>query len=323
MQGDGWSNEDICVIWRIREGIVYMQVIDEKLSNRIANLGFVSACLVVGIHLAGGPVKIPWICGCAVPIFFFISGFLLAGNCEKPIWYKMALRKRVKTLLIPYVVVCGCWYPILFVMHELAVKFAGATPGTMPITWRTPFDVFGLFFYGGPISIGMWYIRALLILVVVSPLLVYLIRKSKVSCQMTVLITMLLWIGYKYRAWLGISFNEWWNYFFTFGVPFYGIACFTLGMAFRLRGNGHIWAIVPSGKWPSWLVSNAFPLFIIHPMVIYFIEFGFKGLHRLHWFHSYPGYVGGLIILIPGICALAQVLKIKLPRVASIIFGGR
>ena len=215
-----------------------MVKIDETLSNRIANLGFVAACLVVGIHMAGGPVRIPWICGCAVPIFFFISGFLLAGSCEQPGWYGNALRKRVKTLLVPYVIICGCWFPVLYGLHEIAIKFAGANPDGLRLTWRTPLDVFGILFHGGPYSVGMWYIRALLILVAFSPVLVFFIRRSVLLCWMTVGVTMMLWIVSKYHVQLGIVYSEWWEYFFTFGVPCYGVACFTLGLATRLRGGG-------------------------------------------------------------------------------------
>lgn len=270
-------------------------------------------------------MRIPWICGCAVPIFFFISGFLLAGSCEQPGWYGNALRKRVKTLLVPYVIICGCWFPVLYGLHEIAIKFAGANPDTLRLTWRTPLDVFGILFHGGPYSVGMWYIRALLILVAFSPVLVFFIRRSVLLCWMTVGVTMMLWIVSKYHVQLGIVYSEWWEYFFTFGVPCYGVACFTLGLATRLRGGGvmFLWRLVPSGAWPKWLVSNAFPLFVLHPMVIYLICYVLKGVHCLQLKENTVGYVVGLVVIIPGVCGFAQFVKMKFPRLASLVFGGR
>jgi fucose 4-O-acetylase-like acetyltransferase len=45
----------------------------------------------------------------AIPIFFAISGYLLAVKSEngtKADWYPQALSKRVRSLLVPYLIWC-------------------------------------------------------------------------------------------------------------------------------------------------------------------------------------------------------------------------
>lgn len=295
--------------------------IDDRLSRLISNLGFIAACLVVGIHVAGGPVRIPSVCGCAVPIFFAISGFLLAGSTEKHNWYCAALTKRVRTLLVPYLIICFGWWVVLFSLHTLAVKFAGANAESMVLSWRTPLDIFGLLFEGGPFAVGMWYIRALLILVVVSPLFVWAIKRSKITAWVTLIMAMILWLCFKFGDW---QLNSWWRYFVTLGVPPYAVSFFVLGLFLRFEGGGWTFLrIIPDFTLPNWLVKNSFPLFVMHPMIIYMITFLLKGCHRLELLHSYRGYVIGWVLLIPVSCALAQFIKVKLPRIAEVVFGGR
>ena len=38
----------------------------------------------------------------AVPFFFFISGFFLSGHVHEDGWVRRELRKRMKTLVVPY-----------------------------------------------------------------------------------------------------------------------------------------------------------------------------------------------------------------------------
>lgn len=51
--------------------------ISSALSNKLTNASFLAACLVVGIHLANGPIKAPFVCNIAVPFFFHRFGFFI------------------------------------------------------------------------------------------------------------------------------------------------------------------------------------------------------------------------------------------------------
>lgn len=89
--------------------------ISPELSSRISVLSFVCACMVVLIHV---PVpstvgSVGWylssifsygICLISVPFFLIVSGFFLGRHLDENGWYKNALRKRVKSLLIPYII---------------------------------------------------------------------------------------------------------------------------------------------------------------------------------------------------------------------------
>ena len=87
--------------------------IDERMSRKIAGLGFVCACMVVGLHIhmdvahmttcvANFQYAIRRIFGMAVPLFFVFSGFLLAGHMGESGWWLRESRKRMRSLVIPY-----------------------------------------------------------------------------------------------------------------------------------------------------------------------------------------------------------------------------
>ena len=86
-------------------------------SKTLSNGAALCALLVVAIHV---PVDVSrcaehsvfgfWLllfhegfARAAVPMFFFVSGYLLAGHFGDEKWYMAAIRKRIRTLLIPYV----------------------------------------------------------------------------------------------------------------------------------------------------------------------------------------------------------------------------
>ena len=81
-----------------------------SISNKIYNMSFVCACLVVSIHITHpvtGPSKIldqmlyGGIAQIAVPVFFCISGYLIAPKILLGNW-KQEVFKRIKTLLFPF-----------------------------------------------------------------------------------------------------------------------------------------------------------------------------------------------------------------------------
>ena len=171
----------------------------QNCSDVISLLRFPLAVFVVFIHVEGryfhfgsistGSYLITHfisniICKVAVPTFFFISGFLFFLNIEvfsREI-YRKKLRKRIKSLLIPYII----WNTIAFVIYMLAqyygfnsfftkftltdniisniVKIYGYTSNwsgtsiiSIPFTFRTPID--------GP----LWFVRDLIILSILTP----------------------------------------------------------------------------------------------------------------------------------------------------------
>ena len=122
-----------------------------------------------------------WIGETGVPGFFFISGYLFFLSKKS---YKQKLNTRFHTLLIPYLL----WNAILLSLYLIAY----ATGYPQDINHRSIAD-FGLMDYirlfwdrgtyddGNfvPLLCPFWYIRNLLIMCILSPILLYLIRYTR------------------------------------------------------------------------------------------------------------------------------------------------
>lgn len=232
-----------------------MVAIDQKLSNKLLNVSFVCTLLVVFIHCQsnGQGALFHFLRGyvpgaflaMAVPTFFAISGFLLAGGCGKPGWYKTALTKRVKTLLVPYVILNCLYFPIFWAVHAVAVSRFGAdgSASVMTLSWRTPFEILGFPFFGEPAIGPLWYIATLMYFVVFSPLLFCVLRKSRLHACLAVLTTIVI-----FAAWHSIkstfAMPAGLGHFLYFGFSLWGLIFFTMGMAVRM------WlSALPMGVW--------------------------------------------------------------------------
>jgi hypothetical protein len=100
----------------------------------------------------------------AVPMFFFISGLLFFLNVEKfdLKTYFTKLRSRVKTLLIPYLF----WNILVFFLLVYVLKTAQID------------DVYYAL-WGGPAAFPFWFIRNLMVVVVLSPAIFLLVKHLK------------------------------------------------------------------------------------------------------------------------------------------------
>lgn len=138
--------------------------------------------------------------GYSVPIYFFISGFLFF------LWFQPSkkgylgkLRRRVNTLLIPYIV----WNAVAIVLMLVRVLpiFGSLSPFTEARANITPSSILSCFWtYDGslisttfaagameqevvrgtaPIDGPLWFIRNLMILVLLTPLIYWIIKKAK------------------------------------------------------------------------------------------------------------------------------------------------
>lgn len=171
------------------------QTISSFLSEKIKILSFISIILVLYIHsgfhntsneilgmsinnilqdsISGGLGQ------CAVPLFYMISGFLFFQHTESGIpTIIKKIKKRGKTLLIPYLI--GCIFcPLIFIIIESipgSEKFIN-TPFSQNL--ELPFSEFIIsVFYrtstmNAPWAFQLWFLRDLIILVLFSPILFY------------------------------------------------------------------------------------------------------------------------------------------------------
>lgn len=112
-----------------------MVKIDSALSNKISWLSFLGACIIVLHHiprsfiegdaLYHSVMQFHPFCLVGVPLFFILSGFLFVGGANENGWWKAAMKKRVKSLLIPYVTINLMYLPFVYLYHNITI-LAGA-----------------------------------------------------------------------------------------------------------------------------------------------------------------------------------------------------
>ena len=132
----------------------------------------------------------------SVPMFFWFSGLLFFYKTDFSLEaYKKKLHRRVRTLLLPYILwnlIAIIWTAKIYVPF-LSSLFSNADGVKLNLTLSGFLHCFfdnskGLFIAPDvhlvnpaiPINGPLWYIRDLMVLVVVSPLLYWLIRKLRV-----------------------------------------------------------------------------------------------------------------------------------------------
>lgn len=126
---------------------------------------------------------------CALPAFFFISGFLFfrEGMFGKRLFISK-LRKRVKTLLVPYLLWNALYLMLLFVLQTIQPGFTLAIKKQLIdlpwYDWLLAFWNISLIngtadSSYGPIVIQFWFIRDLMIIALTAPIIWFLIHKFK------------------------------------------------------------------------------------------------------------------------------------------------
>lgn len=157
----------------------------------------------------------------AVPTFFFISGYLFFMKGDFSIsTYRNKLHKRIKTLFVPYV----AWIA-LYVVSTIIYKVM-EDPSFNIMTFLKDNGYLRLFYdcnvwhtqmslLSGPFLIPLWYIRDLMVMVIVSPLIYFLIKRTRhiyIIC-LTCLFLLRLWPDIH-----GISLTA--IFFFSLGSEF-------------------------------------------------------------------------------------------------------
>ena len=164
------------------------------------------------------------VCNIAVPLFFLISGFLFffKDDIFKYENYKNKLRKRVKSLLIPYLI----WNVLVLMLYVVVQNLAPSmNSGRNKLIADYTLHDYVLSFWSmsfineggvsGPIDSPLWFIRDLMVMVFISPLIYWLIRK------LDVLVPILLGMAYIIVADTGVQgFSMTALAFFSIGAYF-------------------------------------------------------------------------------------------------------
>lgn len=151
----------------------------------------------------------------AVPLFFFISGFLFFKGDFTFDSYKDKLKRRAKTILLPYVL-WNLFVLVLYLGMELYIP--SLRSGRNSFLSYTPLQWLNLFWDGSggfPICFQFWFLRDLMVVMVLSPIIFLGIRYLK--CYFVLLLG-IFWIT---NIWFDISgFSISAFFFFSAGAFF-------------------------------------------------------------------------------------------------------
>lgn len=192
----------------------------------------------------------------AVPTFFFISGFLFFSKLEENWDWKIYLdkcRKRIKSLLVPFVLWIVLYFIVRFLFLSLKSGFQDGVlasflsyfrdSGGWRIFWDCKQDVVGtnIFGYGvpnrKPFLVPMWYIRDLIVCVIASPLIRCFLKYCSAAGLFVLMLLYLLNIGLPFSG-------------FSLAALFF----FSAGGWFRIRQKDFIGTFSKAG-WPAFIVS--------------------------------------------------------------------
>lgn len=182
--------------------------------DAISLMRFPLMCAVVFIHtsLKGADSEIytsirrvisTIICGqLAVPLFFFISGFLFFYNVKSFSWevYIGKIKRRIRTLLIPYLfwnfaVLSAFWCAHTFLPTYISADFNNVPAFSWIEILRSFWDKPGVY----PICYQFWFLRNLIIYCLLAPIVYWTVK-----------------VGQKYVAWIFVLIPFFWNEFFFY-----------------------------------------------------------------------------------------------------------
>lgn len=178
-------------------------------STKIGNISFILILMVVYIHsyylesvhytLSNGIQKIVGsITDVAVPLFYAISGFLFFNGVSEVSDCLPKIKKRVHTLIIPYLIwniIFVLWYVLLSLLPIGSLYVNSDVLSGLSLL--RPIESFYCLFVE-PAGFHLWFLRDLIVFVIISPLLYYLIKYTKWFA----FIILVILTGWMIRCWL-------------------------------------------------------------------------------------------------------------------------
>lgn len=193
-----------------------LQMVDSRLnkslnnvSERCHSVSFVCTLLVILVHttrIPQGWMSATDLCGLnwaavllnfgicsnlgrlAVPMFFAISGYWLVKSYKPTMeWWRQAVGKRIKTIVLPMVI-----WAVIALLYEFLMggaKMPSYHNGFLPSEARQ-----------------FWYYRTLFIFVVVSPVVIWILRRRVMGIGLVALIWLFAFVGmpgqHQYAMWI-------------------------------------------------------------------------------------------------------------------------
>lgn len=206
----------------------------------------------------------------AVPLFFLMSGYLFfLGFTWSWQAYRGKLASRVRTLLVPYLFWTMLGVLIAYIGQSIPAVRAYFTSGGPLIADYTMFQLINavLGITSAPESYHFWFIRDLMLLMILSPLIVIILRHAALPF---IVALFLLWIT-----------STWPIY----APDVVGMLFFSVGACVALRGS----SLFALDRYGSWFVLTYLPILLAD--VIWNDAAFNTGLHR-------SGIVVGLVAVL-------------------------
>lgn len=288
------------------------------------------------------------VCRIAVPFFFFTSGYFLSAHFSEEGWFARECKKRIKTLVVPYVLFCiiyALW--LMFLLKENPFN-----------SLHSVLSIFGINCCF-PAASPLWYVRALSILVLLSPVVYIILLKIgwpflllvaiayvyfSFGCLSSELVRTHLRFSFSLLGLMYFSLGCWlrmrrvdlmalsvalkpWRWLFAVLSIVIAVVCFYVNRTMGLRVACETFTIpfVLLFLWGcnfsfSWAVGYSFPIYCLHSLFLMFF--------RLKIWHSTecPSVVAGVFVWLGVLVAsmtLTCICKRCVPGVSSILFGNR
>lgn len=339
-----------------------MVALDSQVCERFSFMAFICACLVVAIHVQFIPSEHfspvgfykgmfgAGVCRAAVPFFFLASGFFLAKHIHEVSWWSDALRKRVKSLLIPFFI----WNWVAYIVSAALIVMKNVDSGVSLLSGvpLNPLKVLGLHLVTplGP----LWYVRCLFVFVLLSFAVAWLVRRWP---RTLLALTFLFWVSFGGGDWtfagsgfLRGIFSLEGLFFFSLGMVLmvnenlfcwltrfsvrnaFGLgiaALFLFGLRYVLLGYFEsvvgirplaiilmlmsLWGLLQRFERFPKLGSYSFPIYILHGIFLFFLKPA----------KTLGGGVMSTLLIIIGCIIVTIFVRRCCPRIALIVFGGR
>lgn len=310
-------------------------------------LDWLAVAAALGVVLIHVPVYFPaegfyesfvvnGVCSTSVPMFFVISGYLLATRRGEHGWWGLAIKKRVFSLGVPYVFWSAAYVGVMHMM-------GGGDRGDITFA-----NVLGLNLFRLPYFYPFWFLRNLFLLVVISPVLLCIIERQPVVSMMILAIMESLssvkilhgssiWIGLFYFT-MGMYIGlrpcavSWLTKRMAYGLLVLSIILFLLGsvldqsMSGIFRSLARImlvlgaWRAFPDSKPPSALVGVVFPVYAMHVFVLIGLSFVIKRSVVHAW---YGQLMMAVVVFMICMCIRALIKRWCHAALSNCMFGGR
>ncbi len=346
-------------------------IISSEESTRISILKVWLTILVVFIHsyseeinIVGDnivldiPVWLDWIkyiisrviARCAVPAFFFISAVLLY---KKEFLWKKNIKKKLFTLVIPYVILNSFWILFYFTaQHINAVSVYFSNPDNIIANWGAYEWIMA--YTKTPLVYPLWFLRDLFVLNLLAKVIKAAI--DKFPRLMLIVLAVLFIAGAEVRfVYMSIVFFSLGYYFVKYDLHFSDIdklnkwvlaavyivtvvlACLTrhtelgylfinltivpgilffISMATRIKSESLKDKIV-------WVSKYSFCIYLFHEMNLFILKKLLGKLLPTDAFFQTIQYFGIPVIIIVFCIVLSEVLKKFLPKVFALLTGNR